>query len=103
MNQKTRHERALSSLRRSVRKVYEQNGYKILTWLEGACPDKTEKIRDDAPADYIVLDLAIDALARANGKEPNKDPDKRPYRRKKNSKRPVPSPRCISRLIPRGK
>ncbi len=103
MMRKTRHERPLSSLRRTVRRIYEKHGYKVLTWLEGACPDKVEKTKKATLPDYAVLDLVLDHLARENGKEPNKDPDKRPYRSKNKFRKPGPSPKPISRLAPRGR
>lgn len=97
MTKKTRKEKSLSVLRRIVRRIYEKNGYEILTWLEGACPDKLEKTRDDAPEPCIVLDLAIDEVARSNGREPNRNPLRNLHCKKKGTKKPAPSRRIMDR------
>lgn len=103
MVQKSRDELPLSSSRRIVRRIYEQNGYKIIDWLEGSCPKTVKKIAKNAPPEHVALDLALDALARANGKEPKRDPDRRPYRSKKRFPKKTPSITPINRLATRGK
>jgi len=72
---KSRKDISLKKLRKIVQEVYDQNGYKIIDWIEGACPRTVEKIREDAPPDFTVFDLALDAVVRAHGKEPQKNPD----------------------------
>lgn len=95
---KTRNEIPLSSSRRIVRRIYKQNGYKIITWLAGACPDTVEKTRKDAPPDYVALDLALDALSRARGKEPKRGFERNPHKEKKRFQGPAPKINRIAKL-----
>jgi len=96
-NQQKRKDLPLKTLRKVVCKVYEENGYKILNWFEGAYPKDIEKIQKEAPSDFIVLDLALDALAKAYGRVPRRN-DETDTRDSKNPKRIVFPAKQASKL-----
>jgi len=69
---KKRKDLPLKTLRKIVQDIHRRKGFKIISWIDGACPKEVKKIKQSSLSSSQVLDLAIEAINQAYSRKSRK-------------------------------